>query len=232
MSETPAKMIRDVNPEERPREKAARHGFSVLTNAELLALILRTGTISKPITQICSDLFESCNGSFLNLMRKQEAELRQTDGIGPVKAQQILAIMELVKRFSNESMSARPNVIRHSGDLYDLLRYEIGNKTQEEIWLLTLSQSNSIIGRHALTKGSSVASVFDVKLALKKAILDEARSIVLAHNHPSGNLRPSPQDDAITRSMKNAAATMDLRMIDHIIVTNAGFYSYADQGRL
>lgn len=225
-------MIRDINPEERPREKAARHGFGVLSNAELLALILRTGTLSAPITQICSELLDSCGGSFLRLMRKQEQELRLTNGIGPVKAQQILAIMELVKRFSEETLSSRPNVIHQSSDIYEHLRYEIGNKTQEEIWLLTLAQNNSIIGRHALTRGSAVASVFDVKLALKRALLDEARSIVLAHNHPSGNLRPSPQDDAITRTMKTAAATLDIRMIDHIIVTSSGYYSYADQGRL
>lgn len=232
MSDTITKMIRDLNPEERPREKASRHGFGVLSNAELLALILRTGTLSCPITTICSNLLDSCDGSFLRLMRKHEAELMMQEGIGPVKAQQILAIMELVRRFSAETLASRPNIITKSSDIYELLRYEIGNKTQEEIWLLTLARNNSIIGRHALTRGSATASVFDVKMALKRALLDEAQGIILAHNHPSGNLRPSPQDDAITRSMKNAAATMDLRMLDHLIVTGTGYYSYADEGRL
>lgn len=222
----------DLDPEQRPREKANKHGFSVLTNAELLALILRTGTVSTPITTICSNLLDESNNSFLLLMRKSQKELQLTDGIGPVKAQQILAIMELVKRFSEETLASRPKTIRQSSDIYETLRYEIGNKTQEEIWLLTLSRNNSIIGRHALTRGSAIASVFDVKLAIKKALLDEAQSIILAHNHPSGNLRPSPQDDNITRTLKNAAATMDLRLLDHVIVTSSGYYSYADEGRI
>ncbi|MDE6812126.1 MAG: DNA repair protein RadC [Muribaculaceae bacterium] len=232
MSETPSLKIQDLDPDERPREKAKKHGFAVLKNSELLALILRTGTASAPITSICSDLFASCDNSFLRLMRRTQAELELTDGIGPVKAQQILAIMELVRRFSNEAIQARQQIIRQSSDIYDILRYEIGNKPQEEIWMLSLARNNAILNRHALTRGSAVASVFDVKLALKKALLDEAQSIVLAHNHPSGNLRPSPQDDNITRSLKNAAATMDIRLIDHLIITSTGYYSYADEGRL
>lgn len=232
MSETPNLKIHDLDPEDRPREKANKFGFEVLSNAELLALILRTGTITSPITTICSNLLSACNNSYLSLMRKTQKELLMQDGIGPVKAQQILAIMELVKRFSNEALTARPQTISQSSDIYDMLRYELRNKSQEEVWLLTLRRNNSVIGRHALTRGSAVASVFDVKLALKKAILDEAQAIVLAHNHPSGNLRPSPQDDNITRSMKNAASTMDIRMIDHLIVTSTGYYSYADEGRL
>lgn len=232
MSDTPVKMIRDINPDERPREKASRHGFSVLTNAELLAIILRTGTVAMPITTICSNLFEACNNSFYQLMRKEESQLMMHDGIGPVKAQQILAIMELVKRFSDETMNSRPQIIRQSKDIFENLRYEIGNKSQEEIWILTLARNNRIIGRHALTRGSAVASVFDVKLVLKRALLDDAQAIVMAHNHPSGNLRPSPQDDAITKAMKNAASTLDIRLLDHLIITSSAYYSYADEGRL
>lgn len=232
MSEATTLKIQDLDPAQRPREKANKHGFGVLSNAELLALILRTGTVSTPITKICSTLLDRCNNSFLSLMRKTQAELEMEDGIGPVKAQQILAIMELVKRFSEEALRDRPQTIRQSSDIYDILRYDLGNRSQEEIWILTLARNNSVIGRHPLTRGSAVASVFDVKLAIKKAILDEAQGIIMAHNHPSGNLRPSPQDDNLTRSMKNAASLMELRMLDHLIVTPNGYYSYADEGRL
>ncbi|MDE6271403.1 MAG: DNA repair protein RadC [Muribaculaceae bacterium] len=233
MSDTPAgRLLRDINPEERPREKAMKHGFGALTNSELLALILRTGTIQCSITDICRQLFDSVDNSFSRLMRKSHKELTLIPGIGDVKAQQILAIMELVRRFSEEQIKSRPNVIQCSKDIYEILKYEIGNKTQEEIWMLSLNRRNSVIGRHAITRGSATASVFDPKLILKKALLDEAEGIVLAHNHPSGNLRPSPQDDAITRTLKNAAATMNIRMLDHLIVTGIGYYSYADEGRL
>ncbi len=233
MSDHPAgRLIRDIDPEERPREKAMKHGFSTLTNYELLALILRTGTIQCSITDICRKLFNSVDNSFAQLMRKSHKELTQISGIGDVKAQQILAIMELVRRFSEEQFQSRQTIIRTSGDIYDILKYEIGNKNQEEIWMLTLRRNNSLLGRHAITRGSATASVFDPKLLLKQAILDEAEGIIMAHNHPSGNLRPSPQDDAITRSMQNAANAMNIRMLDHLIVTASGYYSYADEGRL
>ncbi|MDE6329196.1 MAG: DNA repair protein RadC [Muribaculaceae bacterium] len=224
--------VADADPADRPREKADRLGFGALTKAELLALILRTGTVSNPITSICDDLLATCGDSFLTLMRKHKSELMTIPGIGEVKAQQILAIMELTKRFHEEALSPRHTIIKSAADIYNLLRYEIGNKSQEEIWIITLSRRNSVIGRHALTRGSATASVFDVKLALKPAILDEASAIIMSHNHPSGNRLPSPQDDQITRKMKQAAEMMQLSFFDHVIVTNEGYYSYADEGRL
>ncbi|MDE6559307.1 MAG: hypothetical protein K2K29_05430 [Muribaculaceae bacterium] len=190
MSEKTSLKIHDLDPEERPREKARKYGFGVLKNSELLALILRTGTVDIPITKICENLFESCGNSFLNLMRKTQPQLELHDGIGPVKAQQILAIMEMVKRISNEALESRPKIIKQSSDIYEILQYEMGNQPQEEIWMLTLARNNKIINRHHLTRGSATASVFDVKMALKTAILDDAQAIILAHNHPSGNLLP------------------------------------------
>lgn len=233
MSDSNSKrLIRDIDPDDRPREKARKFGFKVLSNSELLAIILRTGTVGHAITDVCDELFASVNNSFSMLMRKHDAQLKMIPGIGNVKAQQILAIMELVRRFAEEERSSKPCIIRSAEDIYNELKYEIGNKTQEEIWMLTLNRRHEIIGRHALTRGSATASVFDVKLCLKLAILDDASAIVLSHNHPSGNQRPSPQDDNITQALKRAAASVDLRLLDHVIVTSTGYYSYSDSGRL
>lgn len=233
VSESPqGRKLADIDPSERPREKALKYGFEALSNAELLALILRTGTVEHSIVEVCSSLFDSVDNSFCLLMRKSMQELKQIPGIGDVKAQQVLAIMEMVRRFAEEERSYKPKIISSSKDIYDLLKYEIGNKPHEEIWLLTLTRRNAVLNRYPLTRGSSTASIFDTKMILKKAILDDSSAIVLAHNHPSGNLRPSPQDDQITRALKNAAATMDIRLLDHLIVTTSGYYSYADQGRI
>lgn len=232
MSEVPKLTVKEFDEMDRPREKAARFGLGALTKAELLALILRTGTVNRPITEICNDLLRSCSDRLYNLMRKTDKELIKVDGIGSVKAQQILAIMELTKRFTNEETENKPTLIKSSNDIYKALKFEIGNLPHEEIWMLTLSQRNQIIQRHILSKGSYNSSVFDVRMALKAALIDEAISIVLAHNHPSGNLYPSPQDDTITRNLKQAANTLQIRLLDHVIVTNSGYYSYNDEGRL
>lgn len=232
MSDTPKLTVKEFDPFDRPREKAARFGLGALSKAELLALILRTGTVSRPITTICNELLDACGDSLYNLMRKSTQELLKVDGIGEVKAQQILAIMELTKRFAHETENPRLNIIRSSQDIYNNLKYDIGNLPHEEIWLLTLSQRHNVIGRHILSKGTYTASIFDVKMAVKHAILDEASAIILAHNHPSGTTMPSPQDDNITRQLRKAADILSLRLLDHVIVTTEGFYSYADQGRL
>ena len=233
MSETPKRTMKDFDPDEQPREKAARHGCGVLSVPELLALILRTGSTGLPIIEMTKQLVADSGGSLHTLQRRTLQEIMMTHGVGPTKAMQVQAIMELAKRyFLEETTGTKPTIIRSSADIYSLMRFDIGNSPQEQIWLITVSRRNAVMARHHLTTGSAVASVFDMKRALKLALLDEASGIILCHNHPSGNLRPSQQDDQITRSLLNAAKTMDLRMLDHVIISAEGFYSYADEGRL
>lgn len=224
--------MKDLDPIMQPREKADRFGYEALSKSELLALILRTGVPGIPITDITSRLLEANEGSLHLLMRRSEEELMKTPGMGPVKAGQVKAIMELAARYFTEETNPQRVKIKDSKDIYNLMRFQLANLNKEEVWLITLNRAHYVIGRHRLTIGSSVASVFDLKAALKKAVLDEASSLALCHNHPSGNLLPSPQDDAITRALKNAAATMEFNLIDHLIISIEGYYSYADQGRL
>ncbi|MDE6010714.1 MAG: DNA repair protein RadC [Muribaculaceae bacterium] len=232
MPDIPKRTMKDFDPSEQPREKAARYGCSVLSTAELLALILRTGVTGVPIIEMTRRLLDDNGGSLHTLQRRTQKEIMMTPGMGEIKSMQVMAIMELARRYFEEESDNTPKVIKNSRDIHNLMRFDIANANQEQIWLITLSRRNGVLARHHLTTGSAVASVFDLKRALKLALLDEASALILCHNHPSGNLIPSPQDDNITKSLRNAATSMDLRLLDHVIISAEGFYSYADEGRL
>lgn len=232
MSDTPTLTVKEFDIGLRPQEKALQHGVHVLSTSELLALILRSGQPGMPITKITAELLANSSDSLHMLGRKSLNELRLIKGLGTVKCLQVAAIMELAKRYYSEDNTQHQSVIRQSSDIEHLMRPIIGSLAQEEIWVITLSQANRIINKHRITRGSATASVFDLKRCLKIALLDEAQAIVLCHNHPSGTLRPSPQDDAITRQLAQAARQMDLRLLDHVIMAHSGYYSYMDNGRL
>lgn len=228
-----AKVIKvtDMLAEERPREKALKYGIESLTSAELFALILRTGVKGRPITDLCRDLMRANDGKILNLERRDRRELEMIDGLGPVKAQQVEAVMEIVRRYRRESLGRRIT-IRSSKDIYEMMSTEIANLPHEEFWLITLNRGNMVTGTKRCSEGGSRGTVFDVKKILKHCILLGAEGVIVCHNHPSGNLRPSGPDDAITRKMKEACTAVDIRMLDHLIITTEGYYSYADEGRL
>lgn len=223
--------VMDMSEGDRPREKALKYGISSLTDAELWAIILRVGTQGYPITTICRDLMRSCNESLRRLYQMEEAVLMMVEGIGPAKMLQVKAVMELGIRFAKEQ-PGKTRQIRSSEDIYEEFKYDVANKDHEEIWILYLNQSNKVIGREMITSGSAVASVFDQKSVVKRALMRNAQGLVMVHNHPSGNVAPSPQDDMITRRLAEGCKYLDLRMLDHLIVTTNGYYSYNDHGRL
>lgn len=227
--------IKQMAQDERPRERALNHGIGTLTTAELLALILRTGQPGIPITALCSQLMKDNDNSLLRLERRTRKELMLTKGIGDAKALQIESMMEIMRRYLRESNNATSRtlvVIKSSNSIYERMRYRIANLDHEEVWIMLLNRRNQVINEFRLTSGSSVASVFDTKMIIKRALLEGAEGLVMCHNHPSGNLTPSPQDDNITRKLYAACQTMDMRMLDHIIISVDGFYSYSDRGRL
>ncbi|MBD5196545.1 MAG: DNA repair protein RadC [Bacteroides sp.] len=223
--------VKDLDPDDRPREKALKHGCQVLTTPDLWAIILRTGLVGKPITELCRDLMRECDGKLCNLERLTRQQILKVKGLGTAKVLQIEAVMELIRRYSRETIGTRYR-IRSSKDIYTLMRPEIGNLPHEEIWALFLNRGNEVIHKMRMTQGSAVASVFDVKAILKEALLRDAQGLVMCHNHPSGNLTASVQDDNITMKMKNGAQAMDIRFLDHVIVTSENYYSYCDTGRL
>lgn len=223
--------VKDLPADDQPREKAEKYGCGVLSIPDLWALILRTGTPGNPITQLCRDIMAQNNNSLHTLERRTRQELRQIKGIGTTKSIQVEAVMELIKRYCHEEIPKEES-ITSSEQVYKYMRHEIGNSDHEEVWILLVNRMNKVIKRICLTKGTGTASLFDVKTAIKYALLENAEGIFLTHNHPSGNLRPSVPDDNITRELKKACDYMKLRMLDHVIVTANGYYSYHDNGRL
>lgn len=230
--ETPRVLtVKEMDADDQPRERALKYGIGSLSTPDLWALILRTGLKGKPITHLCRDLMRDNNQSLFQLERKSLKEIMATKGIGTTKGLQILAAMEITRRYNREKVGEK-YVISSSQSIYDLMRSEIGNLPHEEIWAIFLGRRNDVMLTKRITTGSAVASVFDIKAIMKEALLMEAHGLVLCHNHPSGCLTPSGPDDQITRKMKEGATFFDIRMLDHVIVTSSGFYSYHDNGRL
>lgn len=227
--------IKAMNEDERPQERALAHGIQSLTTAELLALILRVGQPGMPITDLCRQLMNDNGNSLLTLERRSREELMLTKGIGKTRALQVEAIMEIMRRYQRESVeknSDKPHRIHSSKSIYERMSPRIANLDHEEIWVLLLNNRNEVVKEFKATSGSAVASVFDCKMIIKRALLENATGLAMCHNHPSGNLLTSPQDDQITRKLHEACRSMDIRMLDHVIVTVNGYYSYADQGKL
>lgn len=222
--------VKDLLPDDQPRERAKKYGIATLSNPDLLALILRTGIPGNPITSMCRQIMSDNGNSLRRLMRRTREELMLTPGIGELKALQIEAIMELIKRYADEI--PEDFRISSSADVHGLMKEQIGNLDHEEIWLLCLDRANRVISRHRMTSGTPTASLFDAKMILKKALLDNAESVIMCHNHPSGMLKPSQADIDITRKLHDACNAINLRMLDHIIITASGCYSFADNGKL
>lgn len=223
--------VKDLDPDQQPREKAEKYGCGILSNPELWALILRTGTRGMPITDLCRNIMRDNGGSLHKLERRTRGELRRIKGIGNTKSIQVEAVMELIRRYCTEDIPPE-EPITDSRKIYERMRHKIGNLDHEEIWILLLNRRNQVIREHCLTTGTSVASLFDLKKTLKLAITENAESIIMTHNHPSGNTNPSPQDDKITRDLKTGCDYLQIRLLDHIVVTGNGYYSYMDNGKL
>ena len=231
ITEKPVRTVKEMDEDQQPREKAEKFGVGVLGIPELWAIILRVGTPGYPITELCRDLMRKNEGSLHRLERRSLQELCELKGVGKVKAIEILAVMELIRRYCQEDI---PNdePIRSSTQIYDRMRHKIGNLDHEEIWMLLLNRQNKVIKEERLTSGTSTASVFDIKKAIKHALLENAEGMILCHNHPSGTLKPSPQDDKLTQDLKEGCKFMGIRLLDHLIITANGFYSYNDSSRL
>lgn len=229
--ERPLKTLKEMDEDQQPREKVEKYGIGVLSIPELWAIILRVGTPGYPITELCRDLMRANEGSLHRLERRTKQELCEMKGIGPVKAIEIMAVMELIRKYLQEDIP-KDDPIRSSTQIYERMRHKIGNLDHEEIWMLLLNRRNQIIKEFRLTTGTGTSSVFDIKQALKLALLENSEGMILCHNHPSGTLKPSMQDDKLTRELKEGCKYMNIKLLDHVIVTANGFFSYNDAAAL
>ncbi|MBD8001715.1 DNA repair protein RadC [Bacteroides caecicola] len=217
--------------EDRPREKMMLHGAAALTNAELLAILIGSGNTEDTAVELMRKVLDGCRNSLSELGKCTVDDLCRYKGIGPAKAVTILAASELGKRRKEEE-PARRKQIRCSTDIYDWFHPLMCDLPVEECWIMLLNQASKVIDTVRISRGGLASTQVDVRCILREALLKRATAFVLCHNHPSGNRTPSTDDDRLTQSVAVASKTMNIRLLDHLIVTDGGYYSYADEGRL
>lgn len=220
--------------DDKPREKALKFGVKTLTDAELLAIMLRVGIQGKNVLEVAREILRIHGNDLANLAGTTPPALaRMVPGMGPTKAITVAAAIELGVR-ARGAMARRhkQNSITGAADLYDHLSQYVEMLAHEEFWVVMLSQKLSVMSCQRISQGGMAATVVDLRLLFKRVLDSGATTIAVAHNHPSGQLRPSMQDDTLTHRIVEAAKLLDVRVIDHLIITADGYYSYADQGRL
>lgn len=217
--------------DDRPREKAMRRGFDALSNAELMAVIIGSGTPGESVVDLCQRILNDCDSKLSVIARSGVKGLLKYRGIGPVKAIELMAALELSRRYQVETLSDKQ--ITSSQDAYDYLRHKMDYLEHEEIWILMLNRAKKVIGCKRMSVGGTTAAVGDIKMILRELIDNLADAVILAHNHPSDNPRPSMQDDRLTDRLKAGCTAVDVQLLDHVIVCRSGkYYSYLDEGRI
>lgn len=214
---------------DRPREKLLQKGKLALSDAELIAILIGSGNTDESAVELSKRiLFETKNN--LNLLGKLSAQqLMIYKGIGEAKAISIIAAMELGRRRRTEDALELVK-IASSSTVFELLQPIIGELPHEEFWILYLNNANKIIEKVQISKGGITGTLVDVRITLKKALELGATSLILAHNHPSGNLNPSEADKQLTNKLKIAGESLDIKVLDHVIVTEKSYFSFADEG--
>lgn len=232
-SYTPSKMrIADLCDDDKPREKALAHGIRTLSDTELIAILLGAGIPGKSVIELSRELYDACGNSLSSMAQMSIREMSSRfHGIGIAKAVTIAAALELGGRRKDIKPTEKPRVL-NSKDAYEAIRSKLQNLPTEEFWIILLSRAGNIIATERISIGGTAATVVEPKMVMKRGIEHLAASIILAHNHPSGNLNPSSQDDALTIKIKEAGKIMEINIVDHIIVTPDSYYSYADNCRL
>jgi DNA repair protein RadC len=229
--EYPAFRIRDLAVEDRPREKSLRQGMSGLSNAELLALLIGTGTRRQSAIDLARLILQQAGNDLHLLGRLSRAELEKINGIGQAKAIRIQACFELARRRKATPPTVRPK-IRCSQDAFRVLEGKLTDLQHEEFWILLLNRANQLIDPVRISQGGISGTVTDVRLILNAAVEKLASGMILAHNHPSGNLSPSEADIRITRKIKDAAQLLDISLLDHLILSDQGYLSLADDNQM
>lgn len=218
--------------DDRPREKAMKYGFSTLSPAELFAIILGSGSPGESVVELCQRILNDHDNKIYKIARHKYSDLaRMYRGVGEVKAVEILAAIEIARRFQGEEFDDDFQ-ITDANAAYRYLSTFMLDKEHEEMWVLLLDRAKHVKGRELVSTGGTAATVGDEKIILKHAITHLASSIILAHNHPSNNPRPSIQDDALTQRVKRACDTLGIPLDDHIIMCRGNFYSYQVEGKL
>ncbi len=223
--------IKNWAADDRPREKLNTKGPGALSDSELLAILISTGNKNKSAVELAKDVLQLGKNNLNELGKLSVIDLMTIKGIGEAKAITLAAALELGRRRQASSSLIKAN-IKSSNDIAEYLKATLKDYAYEIFAVVFLNHANKIKHFEIISKGGITGTVADPRIILKKALDHNATAIVLCHNHPSGNLKPSKADEELTQKIKEAAKYFDIRIIDHIIVSEEGYYSFADEGML
>jgi DNA repair protein RadC len=221
--------IKEWAVEDRPREKMLVKGIRALSEAELIAILIGSGNLDESAVEVSRRIMASVNNNLNELGKKTINDLQKFKGIGPAKAITIAAAMELGRRRKESEPDEKPKVVT-SADCAAIFKPLLSDISHEEFWVLLLNRNNLVIDKMLVSQGGISGTVIDVRIILKMALDKLASSIILCHNHPSGNLMPSEADKDITKKIKEAGKHMDIPVLDHLIIANDVYFSFADEG--
>ena len=220
--------IKNWSQDDQPREKLRDKGKAVLSDAELVAILIGSGNRAESAVDLCKRILASVDYNLNALGKLSIKQLMQFKGIGEAKAITIAAALELGRRRRTED-ALEAEKITSSRIVFEIMQPILGELPHEEFWILYLNNSNKIIQKHQLSKGGITGTLVDVRLVLKNALEVGAVSLILCHNHPSGTLKPSQADKDITKKLKSASLSLDIKVLDHIIITENAYFSFADE---
>jgi DNA repair protein RadC len=217
--------------EDRPREKLLLKGKHVLSDAELIAILISSGNAEETAVELSKRILAKVENKLNELSRLSVKELTNFKGIGEAKAISIVAALELGRRRKEATVIKRDKVIT-SKDAVEIFQPLLGDHIHEEFWILFLNRANMIISKQPVSSGGMAGTVVDPKIIFKAALDHKASSIILCHNHPSGNTQPSEADIKLTKNIISAGKVLEISVLDHIIITQNSFYSFADEGMM
>lgn len=217
--------------EDRPREKLLGKGRHILSEAELIAILIGSGSRNETAVELSKRILASTENNLNELGKLSVTELTKFKGIGEAKAISIVAALELGRR-RRETEIIKRDKISSSKDVFEIMKSVMLDLPHEEFWMLILNRANAVIKKEMISRGGVSGTVVDTKIIFKTAIQYYASSIIICHNHPSGNLKPSEADIRITKSIKEAGKIMEVPLFDHVIITDNGYYSFADEGEI
>lgn len=221
--------INQWNEDDRPREKLIHKGRQALSDSELIAILLGSGTRNESAVELARKILALCRNNLNELASLSLKDLMKIKGIGEAKAITIAAALELGRRRKETEWHEKPQ-IQSSKDAYDQLWPHMADLDHEQFWILLLNRANKVLSAKKVSQGGMTGTVADPKLIFKTAIENDACYIILSHNHPSGNLRPSQSDIDLTKKLREAGKLMEIQVLDHIIVAAGKYYSFADEG--
>lgn len=221
--------IKEWAVEDRPREKMLVKGVRSLSEAELIAILIGSGNLEESAVEVSRRILASVNNNLNELGKKTIADLKKFKGIGEVKAITIMAALELGRRRKESEPEERPKITT-SGDAATIFKPLLSDLPHEEFWVLLLNRNNLVIDKFMVSQGGLAGTIIDVRIILKTALEKLACSMILCHNHPSGNLQPSDADKDITRKIREAGKQMDIPVLDHLIIGNDAYFSFSDEG--